>query len=63
MIELDVSRELSTSARAGFESSCDRPRAGNFTIPLAFVVRERKDQERTKLRASATLRAAIIVGE
>lgn len=62
MIELDVSCELSTSA-ASNPRAADPPRVGNFTIALAFVVRERKDQERTKLRASTTLRAAIIVRE
>jgi len=62
MIELNASRKLSTTV-AGFGLSHDRSRTGNFTIALAFVVRERKEQERTKLRAFATLRAAIIVGK
>lgn len=36
-------------APAGFELPRDRLRTGNFTISLAFVVRERKDRERAKL--------------
>lgn len=56
MIELNVPQ---TSETVDFELSHDHSRTGNFTIALAFVMRERMDQERTKLRALATLRAAM----